>query len=106
MDADRNEPLRQSKLNFPNANRNEHPKAKSNFSLQGQVLWRGIFHVVTWTIWKERNLRIFEGIGMSQQEVLLKIKETVWNWAIREPCVSDTRLENVLFEWEATLGLV
>lgn len=46
----------------------------------GKVFWGYLIRAVFWSIWKERNRRIFEGKGKSTNEVSDSIVGEVGNW--------------------------
>ena len=41
---------------------------------RGKEMWRLAFIAVIWTIWKERNLRCFEGIASNESSLVEKTK--------------------------------
>ena len=53
------------------------PPLKGNFF---KKVWRAIFHIILWTIWKERNSRIFDNISSSIQQLqdLILIRMSWW----------------------------
>lgn len=40
------------------------------FGASGKMFWSCLIHAVLWNIWKERNMRIFEGKLKSKSEVM------------------------------------
>lgn len=48
----------------------------------GRIYWSMIFHVITWTIWCERNKRGFKGKKRSLLQIICDVKELIWGWGL------------------------
>jgi hypothetical protein len=44
------------------------------------VIWRTIPHCIMWCIWRERNLRTFEGLEMDPPELQLLFFRMLFDW--------------------------
>jgi hypothetical protein len=55
----------------------KHPK---------HLIWRAVPHCLMWCLWRERNLRIFEGCEQHVDELKLLFLRTLFEW------VTSTRL--------------
>lgn len=56
------------------------------------MIWNG----VVWTIWRRRNLVLFDNGGRGVAEIIDEIKVTTWKWWI-----SQTKVPNsLLYEWQ------
>ena len=61
-------------------------------------IWLAIFPIIIWSIWKERNSRIFNGVACSriqiQELILVRICWWMKGWGIRFPYNTDDVLRN------------
>ena len=44
------------------------------------MIWRAIPHCLMWCLWRERNLRIFEGCGQHVAELKMMFLHTLFEW--------------------------
>lgn len=62
-------------------------------SSRGTVLCKGTPRAIIWSLWNERNARLFEGLEVPVEKLIHTIKEFVWALNLEEPCIANTRLE-------------
>ncbi|KAL5720442.1 hypothetical protein ACHQM5_013110 [Ranunculus cassubicifolius] len=67
------------------------------FSDKGRVYWEMIKHSAFWTIWKERNLRIFEEEITEEWRLIDRIKENVWKWGLAFEETKMVSIETIMF---------
>lgn len=66
------------------------------FKKRGKVLWRDLPSVIIWSIWEERNLRIFQDKKRSVRQLIECINTRVAFWAFEEPCFKDISMDSLL----------
>ena len=64
--------------------------------LKTKVLWRMILHCLMWVIWKEMNIRTFEGNERSIHELKLLFFQTLIDWANASGVFTFISLPNML----------
>ncbi|KAL5732115.1 hypothetical protein ACHQM5_004769 [Ranunculus cassubicifolius] len=74
------------------------------FSKAGNLYWKLICHAILWTLWVERNNRCFEEKKETEDRLISKVKDLVWNWGLGSPKTKNLRLESLLFNWDGVLG--
>lgn len=52
-----------------------------DFSTSGNIIWRLVLGVVYWSIWFERNKRVFEGHAEPSLQVYKRAKDRILFWA-------------------------
>ena len=67
---------------------------------RGKVMWWLSFLAVIWTIWKEINLRCFEGISVSESNMLEKLKFLVASWVSILPSFKGFSLDQIVYHWK------
>lgn len=75
-------------------------KKKKRTSKIGDLIWQVLFHAITWAIWKERNLQIFEEKNHSLGQTLLAAKQIVWDCIRYDTVARGTHWEDLVFNWE------
>lgn len=56
----------------------------------GSTMWQVIPHAVVWVVWRERNLRVFEGVTLGIEQLINQIKECVWSCLADVKCVGGS----------------
>ena len=60
--------------------------------------------VILWSIWRERNDRIFKGVSSSLLVLINRISMRIAKWAlIRKKCCNFS-LNDILLNWEVCMG--
>lgn len=72
-----------------------------NLSSNGQVYWRLLARAVLWTLWLERNARVFDESPCTLDKLILKVKEHVWS--LGEPAVRHVLFEDIAFNWDSVM---
>ena len=70
----------------------------------GLILWRLIPFSILWSIWKERNNRIFNGKSKDREDIVFMIVLKIAKWASIKKELEHLTLDNNLSNWEACLG--
>lgn len=65
----------------------------------GRVLARFLPHAVCWTLWKERNKRIFDGNASTLHQITCAAIELSWGWYLGAMVKNKLSLDRVIFEW-------
>lgn len=72
---------------------------------RGLVLWRIIPFVILWTVWRERNERIFKSMSPSIIEKLaLVVHLRIVKRALIRKEFGNITLNDILLNWEACMG--
>ena len=67
---------------------------------RGKVMWRLSFLLVIWTIWKERNMRCFEGIACNESRLVEKLKFLGAFWVSILPYFRGYSLDQIASHWK------
>lgn len=60
-------------------------------------------HAILWSLWLERNNRVFEEQSTWVERLISHIKELAWSWVLNEQRVKETRVEEIIFTEEGIL---
>ena len=63
-------------------------------------MWKLSFVVTLWTIWKERNVRHFEGKSSSVDSLPEKVKLLVALWVSPHPLFHDFSIDSIMVNWK------
>lgn len=75
------------------------------FNLKGKVIWSMVPVAVWWSMWRERNNRVFENAAEPLIQVFRKAKNLLIFWARRcKDCADDFRV-GLLWDWKLAIGL-
>lgn len=85
-----------NKVNFKERLLDWKPRSVTS---QGAILKGLVPHVFVWAVWNERNHRCFDEVVSSQEQLVVEIKQLVWNWCLDRDCCRDLRFEHVVFNW-------
>lgn len=66
---------------------------------KGQMMWEFSLLTVIWSLWKERNLRCFDGRSSHWKGLVEKVKYLVPSWVLIHPIFRGFSLDLVLFKW-------
>lgn len=70
------------------------------------MLWSMVSATVWWSVWKERNNRVFKNYAEPSIQMYRKAKNMLLFWARRcQNCDNDHK-GGVLRDWNAAIGLV
>lgn len=70
----------------------------------GCVLWWLIPFAILWSIWKERNSRIFLGSSFSVANLISTVAIRIAKWALVRKEFSISSMDDNLSNWEACMG--
>ena len=62
----------------------------------GQILWSMILFSFLWSIWKERNDRIFRGYSLSTIDLISKITFRIAKWALVRKKFSNFTFNDII----------
>lgn len=62
-------------------------------------MWKLSFLASLWTIWKERNIRYFEGKPLSVDSLVEKVKLLATLWVSPYPLFQNFSIDSLLFNW-------
>ena len=76
-------------------------------SSKGRVQWQFSFRAVIWVIWKERNLRSFEGSFplWTLEGMIEKVCFLITSWAAAFPIFHDISFASIMRSWHDIEGL-
>lgn len=69
-----------------------------------QRLWGLIPSAIWWTVWNERNNRIFMGKFKNSDQILQEVKILLYHWSIGTNTFAGFTLNTVLHNWNVLLG--
>ena len=69
-------------------------------SKRGQVMWKLSFSAAIWSLWKERNLRCFEGKSSVVSKIVDNVKHLVALWACPLPLFKGILISSILLNWD------
>ena len=75
----------------------------SSFYGCGLVLWRLIPFAILWSVWKEKNDRVFKRSSSSVEDLTLLVVSRIAKWATFKSEFDSLRVDGVLHNWEAFL---
>eukprot|EP00268_Persea_americana_P068029 TRINITY_DN9427_c0_g3_i1.p1 TRINITY_DN9427_c0_g3~~TRINITY_DN9427_c0_g3_i1.p1 ORF type:complete len:256 (+),score=22.30 TRINITY_DN9427_c0_g3_i1:1157-1924(+) len=67
-------------------------------------LWRMLLSAILWSIWKERNNRIFKGTFSSLSNLVDLITMRIAGWALIRKEFSNFSIDDITVNWEACMG--
>lgn len=70
-----------------------------NISPKGKLIWRSIPFAVFWSLWSERNLRIFEDVSSEPQKILDSVWFRLYAWTLSLPPFQGTKIHDWAFNW-------
>lgn len=76
-----------------------------HLSGRGRIIWKVLFHVLTWGIWLKRNQIIFEGKFVFLAKSIYNILSIVCKWVRCDSGTEGIRFEDLLFGWEGQLHI-
>ena len=65
-----------------------------------RAFWRITPFAILWSIWKERNNRIFRGLSLTSAELISKITLAIAKWALDRKEFFNFCLYDILINWE------
>lgn len=68
-------------------------------SAKGKSMWHHSFLVTIWRIWKEWNIRYFEGKSSSTVEVVDRSRFGVASWVFILPAFSSLSIDILILKW-------
>lgn len=68
-------------------------------SKRGTMMWHLSFMAGTWSLWKERNVRCFDGCSSLLQVAVERAKFWVASWASVLPFSTSIPIDLILFKW-------
>lgn len=73
----------------------------------GVVLWKLIPYVSLWSVWKERNDRVFRSSSMPMEDLVHLVLLRMAKWvSSREEEFDSIKVDGILHNWEASLQCV
>lgn len=69
----------------------------------GRSLWRVVPFGISWSIWKERNNRIFRVTSSILVDMISRVTFRIAKWSLIRKEFSNVNLDNILFNWEASM---
>ena len=60
------------------------------------IIWNMVPHCLIWSIWRERNFRIFEGIERSIQDLKTSFFQTLFGWTNASGVLSFSSLSGLI----------
>lgn len=67
-----------------------------SFSKRGKMIWRYLPIVIIWSIWEERNRKIFLDKRKTTDQLLECIFIRLANWALEEPCFKEVKADDII----------
>ncbi|KAL5728305.1 hypothetical protein ACHQM5_001404 [Ranunculus cassubicifolius] len=80
-----------------------HSLGEPALSVEGSVYWKCVGCAILWTLWVERNKRIFDEEDRDWVRVVNAVKELVWRWNIGNEGVRGIRLDMLIANWSAII---
>ncbi|OVA20230.1 Reverse transcriptase zinc-binding domain [Macleaya cordata] len=75
-------------------------RLNKSFSKEGNHLWRLLPYAVTWTLWNERNQRIFEDSERNIHQLILDIKASLFFWSTSSKNMNGKHFQELVSKWE------
>ncbi|KAL5727359.1 hypothetical protein ACHQM5_000567 [Ranunculus cassubicifolius] len=69
----------------------------------GSIYWAIVPHAVVWSIWGERNRRVFEDKDKVNSQLVTEIKSWIWEWSCESELTKKIRREDLVFDWTKTI---
>lgn len=74
-------------------------------SSRGRVQCQFSSPAVIWVIWKERNLRSYDGVLSSREGMIEKVCFLIASWAAALPIFHDISFASIMRSWHEIEGL-
>lgn len=69
------------------------------FSQRGLEIWRHLPFAVCWCLWRERNMRIFEGQSVSLEDIISRnIDSSLFAWCCLSPSLLNLKYREWVFD--------
>ncbi|XP_026383736.1 uncharacterized protein LOC113279249 [Papaver somniferum] len=78
-------------------------KAKKNRSMIKKI-WSILPFAIWWTIWRERNYRVFNNKRRYLGQLIVTVKYTQFNWSLHTKIFEGYSLSTLICNWEAVIG--
>lgn len=68
--------------------------------MKGVSLWKFAPHAIVKIVWRERNIRVFEGVSKGVDNLINQVKECVWLWTLDLNGVGVQQRDRVICDWD------
>lgn len=72
---------------------------------RGVKLWKLLPHAIIWSVWVERNQRVFNEEEKIPEQIISQIKEAVWIWNLGKDLLRNMRLDTVITDRDNVVHL-
>lgn len=69
-----------------------------------KLCWKLIPAAVCWTIWMERNQRVFNGVSSSHFQLVNSVLSLIYDWISMDPTCSPGPFSSWVFEWDSLIS--
>ncbi|KAL5729768.1 hypothetical protein ACHQM5_002670 [Ranunculus cassubicifolius] len=74
-------------------------KEEQGLSEVGKLYWKSLTHAIWWSVWEERNRRIFENKKQKAWRTVNRAKYHLWGWNKTVETARGIRIEELMFEF-------